>query len=83
MLIFNLYQCMPKWRNGRRTGLKIPRGQPRKGSTPFFGTSKNSDKMGLAAVFGIFVPKTVFLFFLYKNGVKNGVKIDTINYYII
>ncbi len=44
-VIINIMQCirivniyMPKWRNGRRTGLKIPRGQPHKGSTPFFGT---------------------------------------------
>ena len=29
----------PKWRNGRRDGLKNRWGQPRVGSTPTFGTS--------------------------------------------
>ena len=36
MIAFNKY--LPKWRNGRRTGLKIPRGQLHEGSTPSFGT---------------------------------------------
>ena len=31
---------MPKWRNGRRKGFKIPRGQPCAGSSPAFGTKK-------------------------------------------
>ncbi len=30
---------MPKWRNGRRDGLKHRWGQPRVGSTPTFGTN--------------------------------------------
>ena len=39
MLKYNRF--MPKWRNGRRTGLKIPRGQLHVGSTPTFGTIRN------------------------------------------
>lgn len=31
-------RILPKWRNGRRKGLKILRGQPHVGSTPTFGT---------------------------------------------
>ncbi len=33
---------MPKWRNGRRTRLKILRGQLHVGSTPTFGTKRSS-----------------------------------------
>lgn len=37
---------MPKWRNGRRTRLKILRGQLHEGSTPSFGTSIIPYKIG-------------------------------------
>ena len=40
MIAFNKY--LPKWRNGRRTGLKIPRGQLHEGSTPSFGTNEKT-----------------------------------------
>ena len=33
---------MPVWRNGRRTGLKIPSSQGRVGSTPTTGTKKRT-----------------------------------------
>lgn len=33
---------MPKWRNGRRTRLKIWRPRGREGSTPSFGTISNA-----------------------------------------
>ena len=46
MIAFNKY--LPKWRNGRRTGLKIPRGQLHEGSTPSFGTN---EKTALTAQF--------------------------------
>lgn len=37
----NLFQFnMPEWRNGRRTGLKIPRWQHHEGSTPSSGTKQ-------------------------------------------
>ncbi len=38
MLKYSRLTNLPKWRNGRRTGLKIPRGQLHEGSTPSFGT---------------------------------------------
>ena len=33
---------MPKWRNGRRSRLKICRGQLHAGSTPAFGTKRKN-----------------------------------------
>ena len=37
----SLYDCynMPVWRNGRRTGLKIPSSKERIGSSPITGTN--------------------------------------------
>ncbi len=43
---FNLY--MLEWRNGRRTGLKIPRGQLHEGSTP---SSSTREKTAFLLVF--------------------------------
>src|SRR5277367_1929141 len=34
---------VPRWRNGRRRGLKILRGQPRAGSSPALGTNTPRD----------------------------------------
>ncbi len=36
-----LEEVLPMWRNGRRKGLKIPRGQLRAGSSPAIGTKVN------------------------------------------
>ena len=41
-----LLQRTPKWRNGRRAGLKNRWGQPHVGSTPTFGTSISATKTG-------------------------------------
>ena len=41
----------PKWRNGRRRGLKIPCPQGREGSTPFFGRKKRGNRRILALLF--------------------------------
>src|SRR6185295_8716711 len=40
----------PEWRNGRRSGLKIRRGQPRGGSTPPSGTIYGSLRFPLFAL---------------------------------
>ena len=51
----NLY--MLEWRNGRRTGLKIPRGQLHEGSTP---SSSTREKTALVVRF--FVAQKAFVF---------------------
>lgn len=40
-------QSMPVWRNGRRTGLKIPRWQHRVGSKPTTGTRNTEPRKAL------------------------------------
>ena len=40
----------PKWRNGRRGGLKNRWGKPRVGSTPTFGTSRHRVATGQRGV---------------------------------
>jgi hypothetical protein len=39
MALRKLQHSVPKWRNGRRAGLKNRWGQPRVGSNPTFGTN--------------------------------------------
>ncbi len=55
MVAKNQHKNMPVWRNGRRTGLKIPRWQHRVGSTPTTGTKKMPIRLKLIG------------FFLYKS----------------
>ena len=49
----------PKWRNGRRRGLKIPCPQGREGSTPFFGRKKRGNRRILSLLF--FAGRNFFL----------------------
>ena len=42
---------MPKWRNGRRTRLKILRGQLHVGSSPTFGTTNTENGFDLFFLF--------------------------------
>ena len=46
-----LLQRTPKWRNGRRAGLKNRWGQPHVGSTPTFGTNIEAQERPLS-IFG-------------------------------
>ena len=50
---------MPEWRNGRRNGLKIHRGQPRAGSSPASGKSYKFKTFEVSGV----------LFFVFPNPV--------------
>jgi hypothetical protein len=49
---------VPRWRNGRRRGLKILRGQPRAGSSPALGTRIFPDSAAISRAmdFGCQVP---------------------------
>ena len=49
------------WRNGRRTGLKIPRGQLHVGSTPTTSTKKNNSS------FELFFCFLIFSFFFFRS----------------